>query len=226
MELNRLIRRAYTFALPGKLRAHIERMVKGPFPRIYARKHFIFIHIPKTAGKSINKAVGVSGARHLKLCDYEKLLGREALDNFFIFTVVRHPLDRLESAWSYMLSGGNHSSEDLAFCNKWVKPLRTLDQFIIHALGKNEVALLGKFRPQSDFLKWQDGTFNQSLTICRFENLEKDLTSLPTHVLNATQLPHINASRRMEQHLSPEARRIVKEFYQEDFDRFQYDNSF
>jgi hypothetical protein len=89
------------------------------------RHKFIFIHVHKTGGNSIQRAlseysedklvsrqsVGVSGeglqvfnqdlfgdrdCKHFKLQDYYEALG-EGISDYFIFTSIRHPLDRLVS---------------------------------------------------------------------------------------------------------------------------------
>jgi hypothetical protein len=222
MELNRLLRAAYTYIIPLTPRNYIEEALKGPFPRVYRKKNFIFIHIPKTAGKSICQLIGVSGARHLTLNEYERHLDRATLEHFFIFTVVRHPIDRLESAWNYMNTGGNHSKEDLDFRKRWIQPFRTLDRFILQALKAEEVASLGKFRPQVDFLKWQDGQLASNITICHFENLEHDLSQLPKRILVSGSLPHVNASKRFIEKISDPARQRVARFYREDFEVLGY----
>lgn len=222
MELNRVVRAAYTHLLPRATRHYIEEALKGPYPRVYRNKNFIFIHIPKTAGKSVCQLIGVSGARHLTLSQYETHLNRATLERFFIFTIVRHPLDRLESAWNYMHSGGNHSKEDLDFRKRWIQPCKTFDNFIIQALEAKEVASLGKFRPQVDFLKWQDGTLASNITICHFESLELDLSKLPKHILVSDTLPHVNASKRSVNNISDTARELVAHFYREDFEVLGY----
>ncbi len=82
------------------------------------RHGFIFIHIPKTAGNTIQEALlpysddekttahhqdgterfGISGAitprKHAMLLDYERALGRQELTRFIKFCVIRNPWDR------------------------------------------------------------------------------------------------------------------------------------
>ena len=226
MELNRLARTVYTYILPSAPRQCLEQALKGPFQRIYKKKKFIFIHIPKTAGKSVCHLIGVSGARHLTLSQYETYLGRETLEQFYKFTVVRHPLDRLQSAWHYMHSGGNQSKEDHEFRDRWIMPLETFDRFVLDALESEEVAKLGKFRPQVDFLKWQDGTISSSVTLCYFESLTADLSRLPKEILVSEKLPHKNPSKRSDNKISDAAKQRIKSFYREDFSTFEYDDSF
>jgi len=225
MALKKHLRRLYTSTLPKPLRRSIEAVIKGKYPRVFQKKGFVFIHIPKTAGKSVCQLIGVSGARHLKLSDYERLLGRATLDKYLLFTVIRHPADRLISAWSYMKSGGNHSREDLAFRDRWILPYGDLDMFIQHALHQPEVAHFNRFSPQVDFLKWQDGSFSEQVIRCRFENLEADLAQLPNFIFETSELPHINASKRPTVNFSELGREVISTFYKEDFTLLGYKDS-
>jgi len=221
MELPSTIRRAYTRTVPVRVRRGLESIMAGPYPRVYDRRRFIFIHIPKTAGKSICRMIGVRGARHLKYRDYEEILGGD-IDEYFVFTVVRHPMDRLISAWTYMQNGGNHSHNDFLFRDRWIRPFPSLNTFVLHALQEPEVGTRGKFQPQVEFLKGRDGQIVDTVKIIYFESLADGVAELPSRVLKKSILEHINPSVRQPVALDNEALAVVAHFYKEDFEFLKY----
>lgn len=223
MELSPAVRVVYTRVLPRTLRKRLERLISGHYPRIFDRKKFIFIHIPKTAGKSICELVGIKGARHLRYSEYEQFMGQRISD-YFVFTVVRDPADRLFSAFSYMVRGGNQSTEDLAFTKDWITRYPTLNDFVLHALREPPVATLGKFRPQADFLVNNQEQWADNIHILRFETLARDIEILPRHIREDRSLPHVNRSVRDKARLqlSSEARNIISDFYRQDYERLGY----
>ena len=102
---------------------------------------FIFIHIPKTAGTSISRAVSPY-ATNRKLhksrdCEFashitlKKLQTREKIqiDNYFTFAFVRNPWERIQSLYYYVLQKNQTKKRDwhdkiprytdMGF-NKWV----------------------------------------------------------------------------------------------------------
>ena len=217
------IRKAYTKALPEAWRCKLESWISGPYPRIYDQKRFVFIHIPKTAGKSVCKMIGVRGARHLRYVDYERHLQLK-IDDYYLFTVVRDPMDRLRSAYSYMKSGGNQSAKDLQFHRDWIAPFTNLQEFVREALQAPPVAESGKFRPQTDFLIDQHQQYVERIVKLRFENLAAEVKHLPQQLLNHSQLPHLNASDKHRETLTvdPETQSRIYDFYREDYRYLRY----
>ena len=81
---------------------------------------FLFLHLPKTGGTSINKFFNDKFDNnerdfgHPYLSDYKC----NNFDDYFKFTVVRNPYDRLVSAFFYMKEYSNFQS-DINFRKKW-----------------------------------------------------------------------------------------------------------
>ena len=66
-------------------------------------KHkFIFIHINKCGGTSIDKVFSGKFRGHKKAFDYKKLNPKE-FENYFKFTFVRNPWDRVVSFYHYQM---------------------------------------------------------------------------------------------------------------------------
>ncbi len=76
------------------------------------KNKLIFIHIPKTAGTSLqellfNKKIFNAHRKSLKII---KKIGR--YNDYYKFAIVRNPFDRLVSIYHYYILGGNGSYKD------------------------------------------------------------------------------------------------------------------
>lgn len=142
----------------------------------------IFLHLPKTAGTSIASALHkhlssvISGGKktpwdyHTSILSFEQRVS--SLDDFFIFTFVRNPWDRLYS-WYCMLSNNRKAPISNARFKKWLlagchdmasafppdsgkKPAQTVPQveYMLDSTGKNRVQFVGRFEQvQADYGK-------------------------------------------------------------------------
>ncbi len=221
-ELSSQIRRFYTLLLPQKLRRYGETAIRGRYPRVFDKQKFIFIHIPKTAGKSLTKVLGSGGACHLSWRHYQGIL-EENIKDYYVFTIVRDPVDRLISSYTYMKSGGNRSIEDLRIKRDWIDPFNSFDEFVKESLSKSNVISSRKFRPQTTFLENEDGYIEQQINIFRFENLHQAYREISEQLNIKKPLPHINSSNRgREVTISSESASIINEIYSRDFQNFNY----
>jgi hypothetical protein len=88
----------------------------------------IFIHCPKTGGRSISKMIGGSNSKnknenvqdgHFTLNHYAE---NHNLDNFFVFTITRNPWDRIVSCYHYAKSWLNTQKEKAKKLNQKFEP--------------------------------------------------------------------------------------------------------
>lgn len=147
-------------------------------------KDFIFIHIPKTAGQSIQSVLGkydqslIGVGLHRRVSQYS--FRRRA--NSFSFTFVRNPFERLASGYFYLKNGlGNK------FDNEVGKILPdTFKEFAIS---------IKSFKDRLHFRKldyWIDGYID---FVGCFENLQQDFSKVCSMIgVPAEKLPHINKS--------------------------------
>src|SRR4051812_39230730 len=63
----------------------------------------IFVHIPKTAGNSVNRVFGIGWQDHKDLQRYHAELPAELFATYFKFAIVRNPWDRLLSDYNYQV---------------------------------------------------------------------------------------------------------------------------
>lgn len=223
MKLSPPVRRAYTTLVPYTWRQWVESRLLPPYPIEYDRHRYIFIHIPKTAGKSIISLLHHRGATHLMYRDYERLIG-EAIRDYFVFAVVRDPLERLISAYAYLRQGGNRSRQDLEFARRWVAD-RSLQRFIVESLPVPEVRESLFFRPQHSFLRENSGRLADA-TLLRFERLATDFEPIAARLGIRTALPNLNQSSRrdIDATLTASALLALSKCYAEDYTLLGYES--
>jgi hypothetical protein len=172
----------------------------------------IFVHIPKTAGSSMEKALGGTGDKrgHLTITEIADFFNQHTLgvntDDFFKFAFVRNPLDRLVSVYATVGSPG-----DMSGFNDWIKehedatPFRTQKSFLYDEAGNLKVDFVGKF-----------------------ENLEADWKTVCERTGKNMELPFIETTsipleKPYSQYYTPETEAIVREWLKEDFELFNYE---
>ncbi|MCG7199104.1 sulfotransferase family protein [Marinobacter pelagius] len=216
------LRRIYTYVVPHFIRGRLEVWIAGRYPKIFDEKKFVFIHIPKTAGKSIGKLIGLRGACHLTMAEYEEIIGRERLKEYFLFSVVRDPAEKIVSAWNYIMTGGNQSKEDIELRGELLSVSSNLEDFITDQLGRNRYLNHRLFKSQKDYLSFSDGHIPENLYLIHINHLSEGLEALPERVLRAcVKLPHENRSRTAVPGLSANARQILVEVYRQDYEMIE-----
>src|SRR5690606_6994134 len=99
--------------------------------RGYDNLRCIFIHIPKTGGVSVSKALfGNLGGGHNTVRDYKVIFGPLTFARYFSFTFVRNPFSRLYSAFSFLKKGG-FNNRDLEWSQDNIGNVNTFEQFVM-----------------------------------------------------------------------------------------------
>lgn len=205
---------------------------------------FIYIHVPKTGGTSIQEVFlpysddekyllpfqdgkdsfeikgPVTPNKHATLQDYYDLLGDD-LKNYKIIVSVRHPIGRAVSGyfsphkWVFKQKNGSWAGTE---------PFWDEEKFI-------QLVNMPNHMPASDYLK-VNGHFQPPDIVVRHGNFEDDLRAcvkalnLPFDI--AESLPKLNASAAssglfFEVLRRAEVRKIIAEKYGEDLKNFGYD---
>lgn len=200
---------------------------------ISSKYNCIFVHIPKTAGTSIEAALGMHG--DLKTIgilpqtnqkkDTSRLFGdylqhytamqiKECVTNYedyFKFTFVRNPWDRFVSA--VMFNGGikENLKKDIS-CEDFKKnALRKIENNGIHYKPQLDYILEHRKLPLVDF-------------IGRFENIQTDFEFIcnklntPIKLENRMKTPH----RHYTYYYDDELKNLVAEKYKKDIEYFNY----
>ena len=192
---------------------------------ICLKNKFIFIHIPKCCGSSIEKTLAddscifKSGTwpHNLKLkyplnhCTLDDIEESKVLhpnfDKFYSFTFVRNPFDRLVSEYFY-LKNRLKLSDDIK------KELIYLAERSLNGVMGNHCVSQYKF------------INNKINFIGKFENLQQDFNIVCDKIgIPQQQLLHINKSKHKHytEYYDDETREIVAEKYAKDIEYFDYE---
>lgn len=194
----------------------------------------IFIHIPKTAGTSIEKSLGIKkwdpsllrlrkeflidgvlyAPQHLTAVMVRgNKKAKKWWKDYFKFSIVRHPYTRVlsEFCWVNRHRGPNFKFTRVGF-NKHLKHYyKALDKD--HKLS------------QYSYLHDDDGNLMVDY-VAKFENLQEEFRFLKKKLHIQTNLPTIHKSRNSEimlKSLKQGQKNIIYSLYQKDFETFGYD---
>ena len=178
--------------------------------------NFIFIHINKTGGSSIEKALNLP-FEHLTASEKIRQIGLERWNSRYTFAVVRNPWDKVVSHYFYRvqtnqtnMGNGHISFED------WVRL----------AYGDKDSRFYDKkkmFMPQ---LNWISNSDDEIIVdfICRFEKLSNDFEHVCNRVGMPAELPHVKTSKRGDyrDYYCAETSEIVHQHFYKDIEKFNY----
>ena len=186
-------------------------------------KKFIFIHINKTAGTAVEQSLLEYGdkrvepkndlnfeltykqSQHSNYKEYKEYLGSE-YDNFFKFTVVRNPFDRVVSY--YLKNSINQNN--LSFSD-WV-----IDRY------KNKNFQDYK-RMYSDYTHWIDK--DNTDFILRFENLSSDFNILKQKLNIDCELKYHNVNKNRlhyKEYYNEDTKEIITNHFKKELNTFNY----
>lgn len=182
----------------------------------------IFIHLPKSAGTSISRALGLPSSRHVLAADYRSA-NAVKFARFFKFAFVRNPYDRLLSSYAFLKRGGMNS-DDALFAETHVRQYDSFEHFVIEGLARRpEIYAWVHFRPQSAFVCDAAGRNLMDFT-GKFEHLNEDYERIAEQLGKPRQLPVINASQRGDYRevYTPATIDVVRRYYAADLKTFGY----
>ena len=194
------------------------------------KKRFLFIHIPKTAGNSIQSVLrdysedelvalrseqdGVErfGLRnpkykikkHSTLAEYRRALGETEFERLYKFTCVRNPWDRMISY--YFTPTQQTEAWDRTKFRKMISRTLSITDYLRLDRGKGD-------------------PFSNVNYIIRFENLAEDFRAVCSALeISPTTLPKHNRSNRehYSKYYDKELRELVRKQFAAEIERFGY----
>jgi hypothetical protein len=185
----------------------------------------IFVSIPRTGGHTVSSLFGVVAAGNQELKGKRHLITQGYIDqiptkwkNYFTFTIVRNPFDKLVSIWSKANTGylakldiEKDFKEIYTIFNRWIQNLTVED------IDKNI-----QLKPQVDWLlsKKEKRCWYDFDKVVRYENFEKELIEVMNTVgIKNKEIPQINNTKRKnyQEYYSQESIHKVLRLYKDDF---------
>ena len=208
-----------------------------------ANPPFIFVHIPKTAGTSIEEALYQyqdfsvdDGNIHQPLIQFRDYLDRNQYDDALKFCFVRNPFDLLYSTWKYWVYGHGFTcsfKEWLIwrYSGRMLDGLKFLDdeQFPTFESKMSHIPIAWYMNrvPQTYWFVDEKGNFLVDFIGC-FEFVKDDFNVIVNHLkLTDVYLPHANRNRSDEEKdyrvfYDDETRQIIEDLYSLDLSIFGY----
>jgi len=183
------------------------------------KNNFIFIHIPKTAGSSIYRSLGLEDVQHMS---QKNIIKKQCKDldhkKMFKFAFTRNPWDRFLSLYFYMFQGPDWQKEKV----------RNVINFPTFArLYYNDYTIVGHrvwevhYKPQIEWLDLESIDF-----IGRFESLQEDFNTVCDRInVPRKKLLHQNKTKHKHysEYYNKKTRDMIAEKYAKDIEYFGYE---
>ncbi|WP_082793635.1 sulfotransferase family 2 domain-containing protein [Zhongshania aliphaticivorans] len=190
--------------------------------RCHVATKSIFVHVPKAAGISVvNSIYGVDESTHDSWREH-RLRSKYLWNKAFKFSFVRDPVDRMISAYYYLMAGGRTYSDKYWKAN-YLAEFDDLNHFVLGGGLERAVNYAEHFYPQSYFLCNKNNEIMVDF-VGRYENLEADFKYVADRIFGGDlqlSFKNVNASNKTDG-LSEEAEKMVRSIYCNDFMVFDY----
>lgn len=229
-ELRRLLFRVkypVKYQLLKSLRTEMPEKLNSPTFKPFIENKCIFIHIPKSAGTSVNQSIfGRNTGNHTTIAEYQIAFSRKEFDSFFKFTFVRNPWDRLLSAFIYLKNGGR-CKKDYQWAEKHLFPYKNFNDFVMEWVSKRNVFKGIHFLPQYRFITTPKNFKPEVNFIGFFENIDNDYEYIRKLLHVGKKLIHENETigkiGDYRSFYNDKTVEIVYDVYHEDIELFGYD---
>jgi len=187
-------------------------------------KKLIFVHIPKNAGTSIIKAMGVENIYMDKSIEEYKEHYKDYWNTYTKFAAVRDPIDRFISAYKFarMKESGWFSAtgeEGLEkHCHYELCNSANIDQYVAYIYG-NPKKINRWVVPQSWIITDQEGKIEIDYFV-RYENLLEDLKKIGIDKIEKLNISKIDDEKWVQ--LSVLSKQKLHIIYNIDYKNFNY----
>ncbi|WOI25150.1 sulfotransferase family 2 domain-containing protein [Cobetia amphilecti] len=198
--------------------------VGGEFRRCFNKNKCIFVGVPRVGSESIFLALGDEYIKKRKYHDYRfyQKIDPSRFDQYFKFAFVRHPLDRLFSAYQYLRHTGDHSQSHKVL-SEGLRQYPTFDAFVLNGLTEEKFKSHSLFTPQSYFIVDDNDRVIMDY-VGRFENFEENLSHVLSHLGIKQGRVHNKrwlTSRSVK--CDESTVNVIRKHYSRDFDNFNYE---
>ena len=181
--------------------------------------NFIFIHIQKCGGTSIEAACRIPVKVHDPARVRRRRVGEKAWKKAFKFTVVRHPYHRMVSHYNYRRRTRQVAPDDPIALNDW----------IYATLVSQNPKYFTDYNAFAPCFEWiTDPQGNVILDyVAKLEKIESDWVQIATRIGACKHLPRLNSSSTQfgltSHDLSKRSKEIIAEYFMKDIQFFEYD---
>ena len=177
---------------------------------------YVFIHINKTGGSSIERALGIS-QDHSTAWEKYLQLGDTAWQRKFVFAIVRNPWDKVVSHYHYRVKTNQTGLGDNTI------PFR---EWLLRCYRDEDPLYYDQPRMFMPQWRWLIDEQGQSLVdfVGRFENLDRDFAAISNRLSLGVSLGHVKPSSRgsYQSYYDDETRALIESSFEEDVKAFGY----
>jgi hypothetical protein len=197
-----------------------------PYTDWNSRYRAIFIHVPRTGGTSIARAINAPKP-HVPIGRYQ-LFDARRFDAYFKFAFVRNPWDRLLSSYSHIRAIFDDSPEEgLAWAPPEFAYYQSFETFVLaleYSHFRSRMLAFDHFRPQLDWIGRPRSKTVPLDFVGRFERLGEDFAAATRIMGIDAALPLENESRHgpYRECFSSKMRDVVGNVYSDDVSILDY----
>ena len=188
------------------------------------RAPIIFVHIPKTGGISVASSLFAhQGGGHDGVWWYQLVFDSSDFDQYFKFTFVRNPWDRLVSAYTFLKKGGMNEQNRM-WADRHLGRYDDFDGFVKGWVSRRNVYKGIHLIPQYEFV-----CPNNSVPLVdfvgHFERIDDDFRLIRDRLGVGGELQKLNTGtpKDYRKFYTEETKGIVADVYREDVEIFGYD---
>ena len=207
--------------------------IHDPYQTFHKEKKIIFIHIPKTAGRTISNRIFGKNSGHFSIKRYY-YFNKKLFNKSFKFTFVRNPWSRLFSAFDSLYECRYERNPFGEFVRNNISCYENFDEFLLsmikNKLDASKVLSWTHFIPQYKWLSFYTFINNSSPIeidfIGKYENLENDYKKLCLQLeidTNNSNIGYRNINKDYRNFYTVKTKKFVEELYQKDIKFFDYD---
>ncbi len=189
----------------------VDRQIKMFYAIYFA--DYVFIHINKTGGTSIKKALYLPQNHHATAIDFKKEIGDKRWGKRFKFTFVRNPWDKIVSQYHYQLQR-TQKYKNYSFA-QWIE-----EKYVEKKIPLKYKIL---YIPQVKWITDKDGKIMVDF-IGKFENIEEDFSKICKIIGKKRGLPHLKKTKHKSyrEYYNEETKEVIRNHFKRDIEMFGY----
>lgn len=195
----------------------------GSTYKCFDEKRAIFVHIPKCAGISVNESIfGCLAGGHTTLDQYVDIFEPHSFKEYFKFSFVRNPWDRVASAYAFLKQGGLNAW-DKEFYQREISHYTSFTDFVLSWVNERNILKYHHFKPQ--YLYLFDRYFKATVDyVGHVETIDDDYANIADAVGVKNPLRKTNSSNKKHycDYYDDDTRSVIAEVYKDDISLLKY----